>query len=117
MKVVVFLVLTSLVQANDEHLAKTVRQLNVISPDGSYNYAYETENQIFAEQQGFLKDENTQEVQGQYQFTSPEGQIFRVAYVADENGFHPQGEHLPTPPPVPPAIQRALDYLSTLSPH
>lgn len=29
-------------------------------------------------------------------------------------GFQPQGDHLPTPPPIPPEIQRALEYLSTL---
>lgn len=27
-----------------------------------------------------------------------------------------QGAHLPTPPPIPPAIQKALDYLATLPP-
>ncbi|KAJ0179910.1 hypothetical protein K1T71_004501 [Dendrolimus kikuchii] len=26
------------------------------------------------------------------------------------------GEHLPTPPPIPPAIQKALDYLKSLPP-
>lgn len=97
-----------------EQSAKTVRELNDINPDGSFNYAFETENQIFAEAQGFLKDEKTQVIQGQYQFTSPEGQVIRLVYVADEDGFHPQGEHLPTPPPIPPAIQRALDYLARL---
>ncbi|CAH1368998.1 hypothetical protein MTP99_010484 [Tenebrio molitor] len=116
MKVIVVLSLLTfcLGQNIDEQHAKTIREVNEANPDGSYNYAFETENQIFAEQQGFLKDENTQVIQGQYQFTTPEGQVIRLAYVADENGFHPQGEHLPTPPPIPPEIQRALDYLSTL---
>lgn len=27
-----------------------------------------------------------------------------------------QGDHLPTPPPIPPAIQKALDYLASLPP-
>ncbi|GBP92684.1 hypothetical protein EVAR_68286_1, partial [Eumeta japonica] len=26
------------------------------------------------------------------------------------------GEHLPTPPPIPPAIEKALEYLKTLPP-
>lgn len=98
----------------DEPNSKIIRQINDINPDGSYSYAYETENQIFAEEQGFQKDGGIQVAQGQYQYTSPEGQVVRLVYMADENGFQPQGAHLPTPPPIPKIIQRALDYVASL---
>lgn len=96
-----------------------IRELNDINPDGSYNYAYETANGISVEEQGFLKNQGdpkheAQVSQGQYQYTAPDGQIIKVVYVADEAGFHPQGEHFPTPPPIPKLIQRALEYLATL---
>ncbi|XP_048003879.1 larval cuticle protein LCP-17-like [Leguminivora glycinivorella] len=55
-------------------------------------------------------------VEGQYQYTAPDGQVINVIYRADENGFQATGDHLPTPPPIPPAIQRALDYLKSLPP-
>lgn len=82
-------------------------------------FSYETGNGISAEEQGFLKnagqpEQEAQVAQGQYQYTNPEGETVQISYVADENGFQPQGSHIPTPPPIPPAIQRALDYLATL---
>lgn len=96
-----------------------LRQEQEVNFDGSYKYSYETGNGISADEQGFLKnagqpEQETQVAQGQFQYTSPEGQLIRVSYIADENGFQPQGDHLPTPPPIPAAIQRALDYLATL---
>lgn len=82
-------------------------------------FSYETGNSITAEEQGFLKnagqaDQEAQVAQGQFTYTSPEGQVIQLSYIADENGFQPQGEHLPTPPPIPPAIQKALEYLASL---
>lgn len=81
--------------------------------------SYETGNGIAAEEQGFLKNAGQPELeaqvaQGQFQYTNPEGELIQVSYIADENGFQPQGSHIPTPPPIPPAIQKALDYLATL---
>lgn len=57
-------------------------------------------------------------VQGSNSYTSPEGIPINLAYAADdENGFQAQGDHLPTPPPIPPQIQKALDYLASLPPN
>ncbi|XP_065171661.1 endocuticle structural glycoprotein SgAbd-8-like [Atheta coriaria] len=114
MKLFVFALCVYLVVADDIPI---LRQVSEVNPDGSYNYAYETGNGISAEEQGFLKnagqpDQEAQVMQGQYQYQSPEGETIRVVYIADETGFHPQGEHLPTPPPIPAAIQRALDYIA-----
>ncbi|XP_055916883.1 endocuticle structural glycoprotein ABD-4-like [Eupeodes corollae] len=98
-----------------------IRQEQEVNFDGSYKYAYETGNGITAEETGFLKnagnpDTEAQVAQGQYSYTAPDGQLIRVVYTADENGFQAQGDHLPTPPPIPPAIQRALEYLATAPP-
>ncbi|XP_072940192.1 endocuticle structural glycoprotein ABD-4-like isoform X2 [Epargyreus clarus] len=92
-------------------------------PDGSYVYSYETENGIKADETGTLKkasgpDSNDVIVaQGGFSYTAPDGTVINLQYVADdENGFKPEAKHLPTPPPIPPAIQKALDYLATLPP-
>ncbi|KAF7266372.1 hypothetical protein GWI33_020397 [Rhynchophorus ferrugineus] len=84
-----------------------------ISPDGSYHYSYETENRISAEERGALKslpEGAGTAAQGSYQYISPEGIPVSVQYVADENGFQPQSDILPTPPPTPSYILRALEY-------
>nr|CAI5866521.1 unnamed protein product [Callosobruchus analis] len=92
------------------------------SEDGSYKAAYETGNNIIAEEEGYLKPLgpdpdaegqilNAQVQQGSYSYTSPEGQIITVNYIADEKGFHPTGDHLPTPPPVSPEVQKGLDLI------
>ncbi|KAL0808415.1 hypothetical protein ABMA28_012883 [Loxostege sticticalis] len=91
------------------------------NPDGSYKWALQTQGGIYHEQRGLLQPSSSGEpalvVEGQYQYTAPDGQVINLLYKADENGFQPQGAHLPTPPPIPPAIQRALDYLATLPPN
>lgn len=51
-------------------------------------------------------------VEGSFSYSSPEGDTISLTYIADENGFQPQGDHLPTPPPIPPEIQEALDNLA-----
>ncbi|EFA00926.1 pupal cuticle protein 20 [Tribolium castaneum] len=75
--------------------------------DGNYQYAYETGNGIAAQERGQLRGDWVA-ADGSFSFTSPEGQQFSITYTADENGFHPQGAHLPTPPPIPEAILKSI---------
>jgi len=98
-----------------EQQARILRLENVNNGDGTYNYGYETENGITVEESGFLKNRGAENeglaVKGSYQYYDNSGQLYRVTYIADENGYQPEGEHLPTPPPIPPAIQKALDII------
>ena len=77
-------------------------------------FSYETENGIAAQEEGSIRNPGQQDetavVQGAFSYTSPEGYPIKVTYIADENGFRAEGEHLPTPPPIPEAIIRSLEY-------
>lgn len=48
-------------------------------------------------------------VQGRYSYPAPDGTPITIEYTADENGFRATGAHIPTPPPIPEAIRRALE--------
>ncbi|CAH1975459.1 unnamed protein product [Acanthoscelides obtectus] len=74
---------------------------------------YETENGIAAQEQGRPRQvgpELAVVAQGAFSYTAPDGTPIQVTYIADENGFQPQGAHLPIPPPIPEAIQKSLEF-------
>ena len=45
-------------------------------------------------------------------WTDPEGGKHQLSYVADENGFQPQGADVPVAPEVPAQIARALEWIA-----
>lgn len=55
---------------------------------------HHSENGIKAEEQGEVKNKGTdneiQSVRGSYSYTGPDGVLYTVTYIADENGFQPQ---------------------------
>ncbi|ERL96243.1 hypothetical protein D910_01540 [Dendroctonus ponderosae] len=77
--------------------------------DGNYQYAFETGNGIQAQQQGSAQEGTGTQTQGSYSYTSPEGEQIQISYQADENGYQPQGSHIPTAPPIPAEIQKAIE--------
>ncbi|OXU28500.1 hypothetical protein TSAR_011745 [Trichomalopsis sarcophagae] len=85
------------------------------NPDGSYAFSYETGNGIKAEEHGELKpggEEGIASVSGSYSYQAEDGTPIEVKYIADENGFQPQGAHLPVGPVIPPGILRALEWIA-----
>ncbi|XP_050301288.1 pupal cuticle protein 36a-like [Anthonomus grandis grandis] len=76
--------------------------------DGTYKYNYETANSISAEEQGDARNGGTR-AQGSFGYSAPDGQQISISYTADENGFLPQGSHIPTPPPIPEAILKSIE--------
>ncbi|XP_049822114.1 flexible cuticle protein 12-like [Aethina tumida] len=82
----------------DKDAVVTRYESDNIGVDG-YNYAYETSNGISGQEQGTLNNAGSENeaiaVRGSYSFTGPDGVTYTITYVADENGFQPEGAHLP----------------------
>ncbi|XP_062128199.1 larval cuticle protein 1-like [Drosophila sulfurigaster albostrigata] len=78
-----------------------------IRPDG-FESKLETVNGINDQRSG----DEYGNIKGSFSYISPEGEHVQITYVADENGFQPSGDVLPTPPPIPVEIQKALDWIA-----
>lgn len=81
-------------------------QSDASDAEGNYQFSYETSNGIQRQEAGSLAG-----VRGSLNYVSPEGERISLSYTADEEGFHPTGDHLPTPPSVPAYVLRSLEYI------
>jgi hypothetical protein len=61
--------------------------------------SFETSDGHSRQEQAELKNIGTENealvVRGSYSFTAADGVVYTVNYIADENGFQPEGAHLP----------------------
>ncbi|XP_075981298.1 pupal cuticle protein 27-like [Anticarsia gemmatalis] len=96
-------------QAARERNAAILRQ-DFTNDGETYSYAYETENGIYAEESGVAT--NGVQAQGGYSYTGDDGKVYSVKYTADANGYVPQGDHLPTSPPIPEEILKSLETIA-----
>uniref|UniRef100_U5EXP9 Putative pupal cuticle protein n=1 Tax=Corethrella appendiculata TaxID=1370023 RepID=U5EXP9_9DIPT len=103
--VILFLVLSVLAiarsapQYDDSRNAEILR-LNIdnIGVDG-YSFDFETSDGISRSEQAEVRNIGTDEeelvVNGVYRYIGPDGVEYVVNFIADRNGFQPQGDHLP----------------------
>ncbi|XP_064542529.1 larval cuticle protein 65Ag1-like [Drosophila montana] len=98
---IVFVALFALALAAPVDDVKIVRLDSDVQPD-SYKYGLETSDGTQKDEQGQLKNIGTEQeaisVKGSFSFVADDGQTYVVNYIADENGFQPQGAHLPVAP-------------------
>ncbi|CAH1104435.1 unnamed protein product [Psylliodes chrysocephalus] len=87
---------------------------NEFNFDGTYQWSFQADNGISAQETSQIKNSNSQEpveeTQGNFEYTAPDGSSIQVRYIANEDGFQPQGAHLPVAPPIPVEIQRSLEW-------
>jgi len=76
----------------------TRSEFDNIGIDG-YNFAFETSNGIQREESANVKNlgSDVEEIQirGKYSYVADDGETYSVSFLADANGFQPQGAHLP----------------------
>ncbi|RZC40728.1 Chitin bind 4 domain containing protein [Asbolus verrucosus] len=97
-----------------------VSQESDVDYTGKYHYSYESGDGSKVHQSGELKtidkDNAGEVIQGEFEYLGDDGKTYKITYIADENGYQPQGDHLPVAPEAPPLIARALAYLATAPP-
>ncbi|KAF2359285.1 Insect cuticle protein [Trinorchestia longiramus] len=99
--------------SNERHIA-ILRDDRVQPQDGSYAFDIETEDGIVRSEAGQNQNEAGVVVQaGQMSYTLPDGTLFELKFVADENGYQPQSDFLPVAPaplhPIPAFVQEQID--------
>lgn len=84
---------------DDSRVAQILRNDNEnIGVDG-YKFAFETSDGTQRDEEGVIKNAGTDaealSVRGSISWVAPDGQTYTITFVADENGYQPQGAHLP----------------------
>ncbi|KAK3857434.1 hypothetical protein Pcinc_036326 [Petrolisthes cinctipes] len=94
--------------------AEILRHDFTIEDDGTYVLGVETSNGIVASQSGAPSGPDDAVVkQGYFSWTAPDGTPVHVKFVADENGYQPESDHLPVAPEFPhPIPQFVLDQIA-----
>ncbi|ALC44199.1 Edg78E [Drosophila busckii] len=113
-KLTICLIAALLVCAQADNINKnahvTSEKFDTPDAEGNYNFVFSTSNGISQQASG-----NAAGVAGEFGFVSQDGQRIQITYTADENGYHPQGDAIPTPHPVPEYILRSLAYIASHS--
>ncbi|XP_037816003.1 larval cuticle protein 2-like [Lucilia sericata] len=90
---------------SDDAHAEVTNMKSDVRADG-FDSVLDTSNHIHQAASG---DEHGN-IHGDFEWVSPEGEHIKVSYVADENGYQPVGDVVPTPHPIPEAILKAIAY-------
>ncbi|XP_016955311.1 larval cuticle protein 65Ag1 [Drosophila biarmipes] len=68
----------------------------------AYRFSVKTSDGSQKEESGTLVNEGTDNegisAKGSFSYVGDDGQTYSVKYIADENGFQPEGAHLPVAP-------------------
>ncbi|XP_002135074.2 larval cuticle protein 65Ag1-like [Drosophila pseudoobscura] len=96
--VIVLVALFALAAARPDRDAETLRYDSNVEPE-NYNYNVQTSDGKSVAEEGHVEDLGTEQeaivVKGSYSYIGDDGVTYSVNYIADKNGFQPQGAHIP----------------------
>ncbi|XP_063598403.1 cuticle protein AMP1A-like [Penaeus indicus] len=86
-----------------------LRDDRIANEDGTFSYALEADNGINTAVEGVVGSAGQINQAGSYTLTLEDGTQAVVTFVANENGFQPQSNILPTPHPLPAHVFELLE--------
>merc|ERR1712142_514672 len=96
-------------QLQERREVLVLRDDRVDNGDGSFSYAVEADNGINTSVQGSVGSEGQSNMEGSYTVQLEDGSVAVVRFVANELGFQPQSDILPTPHPTPKHVFKLLE--------
>ncbi|XP_045621228.1 cuticle protein AMP1A [Procambarus clarkii] len=108
MKLTLLICLVAVAAAAPDKDATTVLDERSDSGDGNFRYNFQTSNGISAQKTGTPGSEGQSNYEGSFRFTLEDGTVAEVRYIADENGYRPESDLLPTPHPLPAHVHELL---------
>ncbi|XP_067645821.1 larval cuticle protein 65Ag1-like [Eurosta solidaginis] len=100
--VIIFVALFSLAYAAPTDPAVEIVELKSEVEPERYSYSLKTSDGTEKQEEGTLLNVGAEDehisARGSFSFVADDGQTYTVNYIADENGFQPQGAHLPVLP-------------------
>ena len=95
---IVFVALFAVAMARPDKEVQILKQDSDVGPE-SFVTRTELDDKTVIESSGQLNNIGTDHesivIKGSFSYVGPDGVTYTVNYVADENGYQPQGAHLP----------------------
>ncbi|XP_066941709.1 cuticle protein AM1159-like [Macrobrachium rosenbergii] len=95
-------------QAPRQPEVNIIRQESTDNGDGNFRYSFAADNGIETEVVGTPGAEGQSNMQGYYVIALDNGAFARVEFVANEAGFQPRSDILPTDHPLPEHVHELL---------
>merc|ERR1712198_355351 len=96
-------------QLQEEREVLVLRDERVDNGDGTFSYAVEADNGINTAVAGSVGSEGQSNMEGSYTVLLADGTQAVIRFIANELGYQPQSDILPTPHPIPAHVYKLLE--------